>query len=381
MSRILGQCVGLISGRPWESVRTVSEKPFLRSAIPNQISMIQSHTRRFFEKLQVEGKLKEKTIHPAEDFKLLPFWIIAEIIYGPLDADMEQRLMKLIPLRLSLFNHVLKGGLSRFSWMRFLPIRAIRELKRFRADWHEFNTLACTRAQLQKLDALIVPLFQSVASGEITSEQLYQTVDEILYANLDVTLGALSWNLVFIGAHRDIQARLLAEITERIAGAETDNQAMHVYLMSATTLLAACMSESSRLRPLAAFSVPQSAPTPRVVSGYHFPAGTDFVVDAYALNTNESFWGPDACSYRPDRFFELKGSDTRYSFWRFGFGPRQCMGKYVADTLIRAIIIHLVQNYDLGLLDTKEWGRDEDVWINHPNFRIRCEPRITTKCI
>ncbi|RJE25395.1 Cytochrome P450 [Aspergillus sclerotialis] len=374
MSKILGQCVGLISGDKWARVRSVSEKPFVRSAVPSYVSMINARTKRHFRELVDEGKLRDGTIHPAEDMKLLAFWIIAEIIYGPLDADMENRLLALIPLRENLFKYVIAGGLPRFSWSKYLPLQANRELRNFRAKWHEFNKYARARAEREGSGALIIHLFDAVARGEITSEQMYHTVDEALYANLDVTLGALSWNLVFLGAHKDIQARVRAEITERREMAEIDETVMNAYFMSTTTLLSACMDESSRLRPLAAFSVPQSAPTPREIDGYVFPAGTNFIVDAYALNIRNSFWGDDSDQYRPDRFFKVKGTEARYNFWRFGFGPRQCMGKYVADTLIRAILVHLVENYELGSMDS-EWKRDEEVWINHPDFRVACSPR------
>ncbi|KAK2741488.1 hypothetical protein FQN57_005621 [Myotisia sp. PD_48] len=376
MSRILGQCVGLISGKQWENVRAVAEKPFVRSNSPNYIDMIQARTTRHFAELVSDGKLKEDTIHPAQDLKLLAFWIIAEVIYGRLDEDMEARLLVLVPIREALFKHVIRGGISRFWWSKHLPTQANRELHNFRAKWHEFNKYAYERARRMGIGALIVDLYDSVATGDITSEQLYQTVDEALYANLDVTLGGISWNLVFLSAHPEMQKRLYSELQEKKAHANELGITLDGYLLSPNTLLAACVSESSRLRPLAAFSVPQSAPTPRTVGGYVFPAETDFIVDSYALNIRNPFWGEDSEKYRPDRFFEHKATETRYNFWRFGFGPRQCMGKYVADVLIRALLAHLIENYDLGQLKTEEeWARDEDSWINHPDFRLKCTPK------
>jgi hypothetical protein len=34
-------------------------------------------------------------IDPAEDLKLLPFWVVAEIIYGELSTEMEEQLREL----------------------------------------------------------------------------------------------------------------------------------------------------------------------------------------------------------------------------------------------------------------------------------------------
>ena len=88
-------------------------------------------------------------------------------------------------------------------------------------------------------------------------------------------------------------------------------------------------------------------------------------------------WAPDNTVYRPERFLGKRGSELRYKFWRFGFGPRQCMGKYVADFTIRRALMHLVLEYDLAWLDENKenWARDEKTWIAHPDFSLRCTKR------
>ncbi|KAA8646327.1 uncharacterized protein ATNIH1004_007754 [Aspergillus tanneri] len=121
---------------------------------------------------------------------------------------------------------------------------------------------------------------------------------------------------------KDSQTRLREDIRD----AQRED-GMHAYLLSSTTFLLGCISESSRLKPLAAFSVPQSGPINRVLEGYPVPAGTNYVVDTYAFNIRNEFWGPYAKEYRPSRFLEVNGTKVRYNFWRFGFRPRQCMGK------------------------------------------------------
>ena len=55
---------------------------------------------------------------------------------------------------------------------------------------------------------------------------------------------------------------------------------------------------------------------------------TMVVVDTYAVNMREEFWGADARDYRPDRFLELKGKPVSilvysiktniYIIWRPG---------------------------------------------------------------
>jgi cytochrome P450 len=375
LSQILGQCVGLISQDEWRSVRAVAEKPFLRSTSTGYVSIIERRIQRHFDELWATKRLSEGLIDPADDLKLLPFWVVAEIVYGELSLEMEAQLRKLAPEREALFKHVIRGGLSRFHWSKYLPTEANRALSDFRSKWSAFNQHARDRAVSLGTNAPIVQMFEAVESGIISQEQLYHTLDEMLYANLDVTLGGISWNLVFLAAYKDAQSRLHAEISEKKNAAREQNTNLDQYLLSSSSFLAACISESSRLRPLAAFSVPQSAPTERIIGDYHFPAGTNFIIDSYALNIRNPYWGQDSEIYRPARFFERNATETRYNFWRFGFGPRQCMGKYVADLIIRVLLMHLIDNYELSLLKDEEWLRDPDTWINHPKTLLKCEQR------
>ena len=370
MGEILGECVGLISRGEWRVLRAVTEVPFNHEKVVTYIHHIKHRTQRHFDSLIAKSRLSEGVINPVEDLKMLPFWIVADIIYGDLSSEMEHQLEALIPLRESLFKHVISGGLIRFWWSQFLPSRKNRELAEFRVAWADFNDQAHKRCLSTAVSMPLVKMYEAVQKKDITREQLLQTLDEMLFANLDVTIGGISWNLLFLAANPDAQARLRRELVEARSGREQ-------YLLSPSTFLASCISESSRLKPLAAFSVPQAAPSDRIVSGFAIPAGTNFIVDTYALNVRNPYWGNDSTVYRPERFMEQdfrKKRERRYNFWRFGFGPRTCMGKYAADVIIRVLLAHLVDNYRLELpLNREKWGRSANSWITHPEDHVICQ--------
>ena len=85
-----------------------------------------------------------------------------------------------------------------------------------------------------------------------------------------------------------------------------------------STYLASCIAEAAHLRPFTAFLLLQAAPLPRMLSNYFVLAGTNFIVDAYALNVEDPIWGADWKEFRPERWHELEwrdekgGSGTRY---------------------------------------------------------------------
>lgn len=378
MGQVLGQCLGLISGKDWRALRRVSDPAFTHRISLDYLDLIHSRT---YNHLQQWSSSREGVFDPVEDFKFLPFLIIGDILYGPMSRDMEEELCAMAPLRERLFQLVIKGGLARYTWSRYLPTDANRTLRGFHSQWIAFNQAAYRRSKdLGATETPVYQLFAAVDDGQITADNAYQTLDEMLFANLDVTMGALSWNPVFLAANPEAQDKLYASIA---VAQNTEGLLTPKYLQSSSTYLYACILESSRLKPLAAFSVPQAAPTERVLDGYIIPAGTNFIVDAYALNIEHEFWGPDRYKYRPERFLELKGSDVRYHMWRFGFGPRQCLGKYVADLILRVFLVQLIRDWKLGfedsrLTNSKDWRRDLDVWITHPKIKLTCTPRAAT---
>ncbi|KAI0392796.1 cytochrome P450 [Xylariaceae sp. FL0594] len=221
---------------------------------------------------------------------MLPFWVVAEILYGKLGAEMVADLKEMIPLRETLFRRMVGGGLTRFSVSRFLPTATNRDLATFQNKWKTFNdhAYAITSQSGAPTATPIVNMYDSILQGSVTLQNVLQTLDECLFANLDVTTGAMSWNIVFLAANENYQEMLLKEMEPHKVRGERKRK----HVLSSGTLLAACVFESARLRPAAAFSVPQAAPTGRVVEGFVIPAGTDIIINSYSLNMERGFLGP-----------------------------------------------------------------------------------------
>ncbi|KAF5617465.1 cytochrome P450 monooxygenase monooxygenase [Fusarium sp. NRRL 25303] len=282
LGQLLGKCVGLVSQNEWKRVREVSEVAFIRSTVPKNLEIIQKRNVRHFKTLQAGDNLSNGIIYPAADLKMLLFWIIADVLYGRLSREMENTFAKLAPLREGIFRKVIEGGLSGFNWSRFFPTDTNKSLELFKEQWIEFNRDAFDRAIHIVSRPPIADLYNTVTSDTMNQEHLLHTLDETLFANLDVTLGAISWNLVFLATYPEHQRRILDGAREWKQSPKGGD--FNSYFIDSATYLSACILESSRLRPLAAFSVPQAIPTDRAINGFLFPAGTNFTVDAYALN-------------------------------------------------------------------------------------------------
>ncbi|KAL9121383.1 MAG: hypothetical protein Q9187_002057 [Circinaria calcarea] len=238
LGELLGQCVGLVSRERWKTLKSVVEGPFLHNAVTTYVDVVEQRTIKYLAEIRAEEKLITGLFDPVMDLKMLPFQVVSDIVDTYL------------------------------------------------------------RARSSGAGVPICKMYEAVDRGTISEELLLQTLDEMLFANLDVTMGGISWNLVSLASNPRVQERLRLEISEQNEKTK-ESSGVRDYLLSSSTYLAACVLESSRLKPLAAFSVPQSAPTDRTLNGFRIPAGTNFIVDSYALNSANPIWQPDPSTYPP----------------------------------------------------------------------------------
>lgn len=60
----------------------------------------------------------------------------------------------------------------------------------------------------------------------------------------------------------------------------------------------------------------------------------------YCLGRNPAvFTSPER--YHPQRWLDNRGSSTRFPYLNFGFGPRQCLGRRLAETEMLLLLHHV----------------------------------------
>lgn len=145
MQWILGRCLGLLSGKQWKTLKSAVAPTFQLRAVIDSIPRTRAQISNHFHALEKTGNLRQSLIHPAQDLKKIPFLNVAETIYGPLSFDSIAELDGLVPSRERLFMHLMRGGLTRFQFSRYLPLAANRELWKFKNAWRKFNDKQSSR--------------------------------------------------------------------------------------------------------------------------------------------------------------------------------------------------------------------------------------------
>lgn len=105
------------------------------------------------------------------------------------------------------------------------------------------------------------------------------------------------------------------------------------------------------------FSPPECTAAPKVIDGYQIPANTPIVIDVRRINTNAQTWGADAEEFKPERFIGRSPASYRFGLVRWGIASGKCMGKNMADALLKLITMAVVERYVLSPADGRLWGR------------------------
>ncbi|XP_035824595.1 probable cytochrome P450 49a1 [Aplysia californica] len=172
--------------------------------------------------------------------------------------------------------------------------------------------------------------------------------------NISNSLGLVFWHLA---RNQDKQDRL----REEIARCVTSSGQVSPEEMSHMPYLKACVKESFRV----AFPFPVGSvrvmPRDIALAGYHIPQGTTVYFGHNALcHSAEHFEAPE--EYRPERWLKQTGSSPDPKIRRrqaicvqpFGLGPRNCVGRRLAEQQMFLAVIKVLQRFKVKLGNPQE---------------------------
>ncbi|OGM48068.1 hypothetical protein ABOM_002902 [Aspergillus bombycis] len=345
--RVLGQCVGALNGEQWRDVRRYFDPAYTHAAGLTMIPSFQKEVVRWLNTLRNDslrvgvGRL---VVNAPTSCKVLPLRVIPQSFYGgAYDDEAYTKLVGIGQSQKQALKYAVTGRWQRYRWFNMLPTPSRRLLDLYHRDWKAFNLEILETARKNGLAIPAEHVFKGVQLGQdITMDQYLQTIDEMIFTNIDITGNVLAFMLGQLARHPDFQQRLYEEIVAQRSGEDLDLKA---YVARQDSLLHYLCLESIRLQPATWFSVPECITIDKVIGRYKIPAQTPVVIDVRRLNTNALTWGPDGGQFRPERFASLSPNDYRYGFMRFGVVSGKCLGKHMADTLMKVAMVTILEQY------------------------------------
>ncbi|KAG1882704.1 cytochrome P450 [Suillus subluteus] len=210
------------------------------------------------------------------------------------------------------------------------------------------------------------------AELRMSEEEVMAQMKVLLIAGYETTSISLTWALIELSRHPDVQTSLRDELLAFGADPTYDQ------LKASLPYLDAVVHEILRLHPpLGEFIrliftidlqaaaddvIPLSEPV-RTVSGEMTDSiciakGTLITISSAAINRSLAIWGPHAKEFKPDRWLTEDGISGKAKevqghrhLLTFVDGPRTCLGKDFAVTEFKTVLSVLVKNFVFEMRD------------------------------
>ncbi|KAK8090472.1 cytochrome P450 monooxygenase [Apiospora hydei] len=146
--------------------------------------------------------------------------------------------------------------------------------------------------------------------------------------------------------------------------------------------LGACIKEALRLAPPATNLFARLTPSGRnpkakLIDGVLVPPGTEVTTISYVVHRDPELYAPDPETYRPERWLEAgdkKAGEMEAAQFGFGAGPRQCLGKEIANMELWKVVPQVVRRFDMEMLAAGEYVVAGGVAYNQ-GFKVRLTRR------
>ncbi|XP_033149202.1 probable cytochrome P450 12a5, mitochondrial, partial [Drosophila busckii] len=176
---------------------------------------------------------------------------------------------------------------------------------------------------------------------------------DMLAAGVDTTTSSFTAILLALSKHPEQQAKLRAEIRSILPQKDTPFTEAS---MRNLPYLRACIKESLRLYPLTLANL-RTTRQELVLSGYTVPAETDVIMmhvnlwaDAQHFSQPEQFIPERWLREQPataDGCPVATKSTHPFAYLPFGFGPRSCIGRRIAEMELEIGVARLLRNFQV----------------------------------
>ena len=206
-------------------------------------------------------------------------------------------------------------------------------------------------------DVVSALLAASLEPDGLTPTEVHDHVITLLMAGHETTANALSWTLLLLSRHPDIQKKLHAEVDELGRLPTFDDIPRLPYTR-------AVISEGIRLYP-PAWIMGRSTTIDLTIGGWQLPAGSVVATSPLLLH-HDARWFSSPESFDPDRWLdERRDAVPRNAYLPFGTGPRACIGEQFAWTETIAVLAVLARSWSF---------RSDPTLEVTPQYRVTLRP-------
>lgn len=199
---------------------------------------------------------------------------------------------------------------------------------------------------------------------------------DMLMAGMDTTSSVFLSTLYMVAKHPEKQNALRREIMEILPDKHTPLTTENTKSMP---YLRACIKESLRITPITPANFRLTG-CDIVLSNYQVPKGTGVSMGMMPL-TNSDVYFPQSSEFMPERWLKsgegacphAKGTNP-FVYLPFGFGPRTCIGKRIAEMEMETLLARLIRCYNVSWYGDELKYTSNIILIPSGDMRFKFEP-------
>ncbi|MGB8582844.1 MAG: cytochrome P450 [Candidatus Sulfotelmatobacter sp.] len=336
---LLGEGMITAEGAAHRAQRLAAQPAFHRQRIGEYGGVIVEESAR----LRDSWKAGERR-DIAVDMMHLTLNVVARTLFAADLRDEVYELVAAINRIMGLYNFLVM--LPAAEWLVHLrpPGLAAFVRARKRIDAVVYRMIDAHRRSGRDSGSLLdLMLAASPVNNEASRQALRDQVITIFLAGYETVANALSWTWYLLSENPECEAKLHEEVNCVLAG-RLPGAADVPNLRYAETV----MAESLRLYP-PAWAMGRYARNDFTLGEYFLPARTTVLISQFITQRDPRYF-PDPLRFDPDRFSaEGKARRTKFTYFPFGAGARQCIGESFAWMEGVLILSTLAQKWKLRL--------------------------------
>jgi cytochrome P450 len=331
---LLGEGMITADGSAWQARRALAQPAFQRS----QLESVAQASLRAAEAISRNWRMRAAEGRPTDvhrDMMGAALEVAAKVLF---DASMRAEARPVGEALDVALSETLRRVYALLPLPLFVPTGANRRFRHALARLH--GLIEQIIARRRRSSGSPHDLLHTLMAG-LDGRQLRDEAITLLLAGHETTANALVWTFWLLGQHRDVAARLRAEIDTALGGRPPtlDDLPRLLYVRMV-------LEEAMRLYP-PVWVVDRNTVADDVVGGYRIRAGTLVMLSQYVTHRHPEFW-PDPERFDPERFAPAAAKTRpRYAYFPFAGGPRMCIGAQFAITEATLILACLASSFEL----------------------------------
>ncbi|KAH7301928.1 hypothetical protein KP509_23G048700 [Ceratopteris richardii] len=200
----------------------------------------------------------------------------------------------------------------------------------------------------------------------LTTTEIKGMILDLFGGGVHTSSATLEWAMAELLRHPECMRRLQTEVdtvmSQHCNGVNSVDDVLvdddHIQQMP---YLQSIVKEVMRLHPILPLIFPRVASTSFNLGKYQLPAGTNVLVNAWAIARDPRYWDRPT-EFWPERFSksDIDFSGQHYQYLPFGAGRRMCPGIRLGLSVVHVTLANLVRHFDWGIPDGKS-AKDIDM--------------------